>query len=246
MQGQIFEEYLGGRACWVYLPPDYEMCQKRYPVLYANDAALIRRVWEKICLEVEEGFRSGGLRRFILVALEPRTRDDEYTPWTADAVSVDGTAFGGAGDAYLDSLVRWVKVETDRKYLTKKSPRDTGIIGYSLGGLIALYALYQTDVFGLCACLSGSLWYPGWAEFAEKQMPRRRDERVYLSLGKTEDKSRNRWMSTVSDCTFRTLDSLRNALGRDKVCFAWNEGGHFHGIPERFLLALGWMFGEQG
>ncbi|MDY2610537.1 MAG: alpha/beta hydrolase-fold protein [Oscillospiraceae bacterium] len=43
-------------------------------------------------------------------------------------------------------------------------PRWRGIAGYSLAGLFALYAIYQTDLFSRVGSMSGSLGFPGIKE----------------------------------------------------------------------------------
>ena len=45
------------------------------------------------------------------------------------------------------------------------APAWRGLAGYSLAGLFALYALYQTDVFARAASMSGSFWFEGIMEY---------------------------------------------------------------------------------
>ena len=102
----------------------------------------------------------------------------------------------------------------DMHYRTKPEPEHTALAGYSLGGLTALYALYQTDSFGWIASLSGSLWYDGFCEYMEKERPLRREVNVYLSLGKKERLSRNPRMGKVAECTERARQILESQLGQ--------------------------------
>lgn len=81
------------------------------------------------------------------------------------------------------------------------SPPRTCIAGYSLAGLFALYAMYRCDAFDRAAIISGSLWYPHFREFAAKHEMPRRPDRIYLSLGDKEKKTRHPLLKTVQDNT---------------------------------------------
>ena len=156
----------------------------------------------------------------------------------------------------------------DMHYRTKPEPEHAALAGYSLGGLTALYALYQTDCFGWVASLSGSLWYDGFCEYMEKERPLRREVNVYLSLGKKERLSRNPRMGKVAACTERARQILESQLGQEpagemkeeqadnrkgaddrsrsgEVCLEWNEGGHFHETAKRFARAILWWEGRN-
>ena len=77
----------------------------------------------------------------------PELEHDEeiWLRFTEDIVR----GMGGKGDAYLEWLVGTVKPLVDRSFPTRAERMATGIIGSSMGGLIALYALFgQRAVFG--------------------------------------------------------------------------------------------------
>lgn len=69
-----------------------------------------------------------------------------------------------------------------------QAPEWRGIAGYSLAGLFALYAIYQTDVFTRVGCISGSLWFPGFLEYVFTHESKRRPGCLYFSLGDKEAK----------------------------------------------------------
>lgn len=60
--------------------------------------------------------------------------------------------------------------------------------GYSLAGLFALWAAYQTDTFKAVAAASPSIWFPGFVDFMKDREIH--TKRVYLSLGDKEEKTR--------------------------------------------------------
>ena len=105
------------------------------------------------------------------------------------------------------------------------APRFTGIAGYSLAGLFALYALYRCDAFGRAASMSGSLWFPGFAEYVAEHGPVRLPDRVYLSLGDREAATRNPYLKTVADST-GTVADLFGKQGAE-VIRETNPGNHF-------------------
>lgn len=203
---------------------------------------------------------SGARTDFLLLAIKPNSWNDDFTPWAVPAFRAGEEAPQGRADAYLSCLTEGIKPYMDIHYRTKPEPEHTALFGYSLGGLMAVYAIYRTDVFGAAASLSGSLWFDGFCEFMEREKPLRTDLRVYLSLGKKESRSRNPRMGKVAECTQRAREILAGQLeqpdrydgvdgengvkagtgNRERVCFEWNEGGHFRGIEERFAKAVIW------
>ena len=102
----------------------------------------------------------------------------DLSPWKAPAV------FGRDqfGDGAEETLAEVLKTCNDRN--------KTYIIGgYSLAGLFALWAAYQTDAFSAVAAASPSVWFPGFSEYMKERIPQVRS--VYLSLGDREEKARN-------------------------------------------------------
>ena len=75
--------------------------------------------------------------------------------------------------------------------------RWRGIAGYSLAGLFALYAIYQTDLFSHVGSMSESLWFPGMKEYIFSHEPKCRPDCMYFSLGDKESKTRNTVLKSV-------------------------------------------------
>ena len=109
--------------------------------------------------------------------------------------------------------------------------------GYSLAGLFALWAAYQTDAFKGVAAASPSVWFPGFVEYMKENSIRA--DSVYLSLGDKEEKTRNPVMSTVGD-------RIRETYGLLKECgintiLEWNQGNHFKDADIRTARAFAWV-----
>ena len=241
MRGTLTRLVAGARQTLLYLPPGYqEEPDRRYPVLYANDGDEAETIAPKVLEGLESAFEKGTAAPFLWAAVTPAKRNDEYTPWPAPGLSKKSPAFAGRGTQYLTFLEHTLKPRIDRQFRTHPEPGHTGLMGYSLGGLLALYALFVTGTFGCIASLSGSLWYDGLVPFVQGRPPQNADALVYLSLGKGEGKSRNGRMAAVAENT-RTVRSALTAALKDPPLFVEHQGGHFTDIEGRFLDALLWF-----
>lgn len=231
------ELQISGRACQLYLPPEYKEEETHYPVVYVNGEIPVEGIMTRL---VNAGARTD----FILLSVKPKNWNDDLTPWAAPAFRRGEEAPKGEADAYLSCLTKEIKPYLDSHYRTKPDPAHTALFGYSLGGLTAVYAAYKTAVFGGIASLSGSLWYDDFCAFMERERPLRTELRVYLSLGKKESRSKDPRMGRVAECTARAEQILTAQLGQadsaGRVYFEWNEGGHFHDIEGRFAKAVVW------
>ena len=68
-------------------------------------------------------------------------------------------------------------------------------------------------------------------------------QRVYLSLGDREERTRNAVMAVVGD-NIRTLHSQLTARGVDGT-LEWNSGGHFKDADLRTARAFQWVMEEH-
>ena len=224
----------GNGVAAVYLPPEEKPVTAAVYCLMGHDFA---ETLEEVMTAVEPAFGKGCLP-FGLALLSPESWDDDYTPWPAE---MGGRHFGGQADRFLERFLKEQKPAIEQEYGWKNTPETTAVVGYSLGGLAALYAFYQSGAFGRVGSASGSLWYPGWMDYMRAQTPAR-ESVVYLSLGSKEEKTKNPWMAQVGDATREAKAIFDRALIRPGRCtLEWNSGGHFSGIPariEKMLLRL--------
>lgn len=240
MRGTIENISILGRECSLYLPKEYHISDKYYPVVYVNGYDIDEDIME----DIESHFR-GQCNECILLSIKSEDWNVEFSPWPAPALTKKSEAFGGGGEEYLNFLTNNIKPFVDNNYKTKPEPSNTTLMGYSLGGLVALYALYTTEVFGKIGSLSGSLWYDGWIEFISSHTPTNLQARVYISLGRGEERSRNQRMAKVGDCTRETASILEKQLkAKENIILEWNEGGHFTETPKRFKKSLLWLMAD--
>lgn len=237
MKGNIEKLNIDEYNCLVYLPPEYQTSKRNYQVIYVNGEEEIAEIIEGI--EPHFGAECG---EFILVSVLSENWNDEYSPWTAPALAKREKPFGGGASDYLSFLTEKIKPFVDENYRTKKEVENTSLIGYSLGGLVALYSLYISSVFGKIGSISGSLWFDGWTEFMSCSMPKNTEAKVYISLGTGEEHSKNQRLAKVGDCTRETARALKEKLiSPENIEIVWNNGGHFAESSERYQKAIMWL-----
>ena len=166
----------------------------------------------------------------------------ELSPWPAPGVFKGQADFAGQSGKFLSVLVERL-LPAGLKAL-EYEPEFLGIAGYSLGGLFAVWSLWNTGMFSSAASMSGSLWFDNFLEYAETQPPKRLPDFIYLSVGSGEKKSRNKRMATVVDCT-REMASYFEKLG-SKCVFHLESGGHFNNVPERIARGIEAITGGIG
>ena len=158
----------------------------------------------------------------------------DMTPWSAPPVMAGDDPCTGGADEYLRLLLERILPEARSRL--GGAPRFTGLAGYSLAGLFALYALYRCDAFDRAASMSGSLWFPGFAEYALTHELRKRPDRLYLSLGDRECRTRNPQLKSVQERTEQLADHWKR-LGLE-VQFELNPGNHFRDAELRIAKGI--------
>ena len=180
-----------------------------------HDLAVIENEYKLITELVKEDI--------CLIALKVDDWNDDLSPWQAEAV-FGQKSFGGRASDTLE-IVKSLCVDKDRKYY---------IGGYSLAGLFALWAAYQTELFEAVAAASPSVWFPSFTDMMREKTIG--CDFVYLSLGDKEYKSRNPLMATVADRIIEAKDILES---KGVACrFEWNEGNHFKDADIRTAKAF--------
>ena len=169
-----------------------------------------------------------GTADFLLVTVPVDSWNRDLSPWNAPPV------FGKEpfGDGAKETLRR-IEEELipayagDRKFI---------LGGYSLAGLFALWAAYESRLFSGVAACSPSVWFPGFMDF--QQNHEIRTDTVYLSLGDREEKAKNRVFAAVGDC-IRESDRLMRERGVNCL-LEWNKGNHF--VDGEIRTAKGFAF----
>ena len=172
-----------------------------------------------------------------IVALPVDDWNAELTPWPAPPLR-RGKPFAGNADKMLERLDRLM---SELPAMLKSNMGITVskclLIGYSLGGLCALWAATMRGCFDGVASISGSLWYDGFDEYIGEHAVNA--HAVYLSLGDAEPRTRDKRLGRVGDSTLAVYDRLTKMDIR--TVFEWNPGNHFADAPKRSARGADWL-----
>ena len=216
---------VGGKTVSVFLANE-----PASPVIYLNTVSNEGQ-------QVFEAAQAASRSPFTLVSISNLDWNHDMVPWDSPPVFRNAESCTGGADDYLRHLTTEI-IPTAEKELAGV-PSWRGIAGYSLAGLFALYAIYQTDMFSRVGCMSGSLWFPGFKEYIFSHEPKRRPECIYFSLGDKEAKTRNPVLKTVQENT-EEIQAFYRSKGIDTV-FQMNPGNHFVQGIERTIAGIQWL-----
>lgn len=192
----------------LYLPNQYELKTKRYPVIYMYDG-------HNLFYDCDATYgKSWGLKdyldnhnkEYIVVGMEcnheGNQRLNEYCPY-----QLNNSRFGdieGKGILYMDWVIEELKPYIDEHYHTLKKREYTMIAGSSMGGLMSLYTIIKyNDYFSKAACLSSSIMLCMNELIKDIEVTKLyKDTKIYLDWG--SDESRNK--EGLAYVTKRNLD----------------------------------------
>ncbi|KGM55810.1 hypothetical protein N800_11915 [Lysobacter daejeonensis GH1-9] len=229
------------RQLRIYLPPDYGKGQRRYPVLYMfdaqnlfDDATSYAGEWgvdESLdALAREDGFAA------IVVGIDHgnEVRINELIPyWNVRFLPNTGAGF-------VEDLVQTVKPFIDANFRTRPGRADTAIMGSSLGGLSADYAIHRyPEVFGKAGVFSPAYWVSEEPFKIAARTPLPAESRVYLYMGGKEGdeavplvQRMEQVLRTQPDMADRVTLQLVPDAGHNEA--AWRAA---------FPVAVRWLFG---
>ena len=168
----------------------------------------------------------------IPVMLPPVDWNDDLTPWPAGPIFKKGKSFGGKAEVYLNKLEKEIipGIEADWNLV----PNERWLIGVSLAGLFAIWAAARTSLFTRVASISGSFWYPGFADWLQDQTLYA--QQAYISLGDKEADSKNKHLKSIAQDT-EAVAKILESKGV-QTTFEWTEGTHFGPLLPRLDKAL--------
>ncbi|PHV69686.1 hypothetical protein CS063_14410 [Sporanaerobium hydrogeniformans] len=242
MKGIIKEEYFKGRKLFIYMPPSYGKKGKTFPVLYSHDGKEVESLLEGLLPEIELSFDKRELEEFIWVGIYSEQRQHEYTPWPMPALVSRFEDFKGLGKDYIHFVTKELKGYIDKNYFTKPEAADTWMMGYSLGGLISIYAIYETTCLGKIGCICGSFWYQSMREWVQQHKPLNEKLQVLIYYGKKEGKSSQTIQRHAVECTEQVIKYLKRQMeNTDQLEIAFDEGGHHYNLEERYKKVIFWL-----
>ena len=207
------EMMICGKKCILYLNEDTE-----YILIQPVDENDIS-VLDNEVKHIEENTD----RNFSLVAFKIEDWNSELTPWEMPLLRGKGN-FGDGAAGTLEFIKNELIPALSECINTGNNGIKYILGGYSLAGLFSLWSGYQTDVFEGIAAVSPSVWYKKWIEYVETE--KTLSEKIYLSLGDTEEKTKHQILSKIGDNIRKQHEILENS-GNVKTVLEWNEGNHF-------------------
>ena len=221
------ERTIAGKSCFVYGDG-------------SSDVLLIQPIGEhnldSMDSEVAMIEEMSGGKDFSMVMFLTDWNQD-LPPWGAPAMRGEELFGEGAPDTL--TFIREHLIQE----VSSGKEHEIYLGGYSLAGLFAMWATYQTNLFAGVAAASPSLWYPGWPAFAEKKQVRA--PKVYLSLGKKEEKTRHPVMQTVGENIRKQFDLARRSPKCEDVILEMNPGNHFQDADLRMAKGFAWLLSGE-
>lgn len=204
------------------------------PVVYLN-------TYGREGAQVFRLLQESGCRDLSLVAVSGLAWNHDMAPWDIPPISANDTPCTGGAGAYLRLLLEKIMPEAEDALPGK--PVWRGIAGYSLAGLFAVYAVYQTDVFSRIGSISGSLWFPGIREYIFSHTLCRKPDCMYFSLGDKESRTRNPFLKCVQENT----EAIRTFYERQGIntAFQLNPGNHFKDGALRTAAGIRWIVDQK-
>ena len=208
----------------------YRLCEGSVPLVYSVDyhenGQLLVAAAEQV-----------GSSRFNLVTISGLHWNQELSPWPVETVISRDDRFTGGAAELLKLLTTTIVPHVES--VLDVPPSCRLLAGYSMGGLFAVYSAFHTDVFSRVLSASGSMWYPGWLEYAREHELAAPLQGAYLSVGEQESTSRNAVLQTVGARTQAMADVLSERGIPTK--FELNPGNHFKNPPLRVAKGIKWL-----
>lgn len=183
--------------------------------------------------EVEE-IEKNTEKQFSLIAFKIEDWNNELSPWEAPP-AFGKKSFGSGATETLEFIEsRLIPMVKDKYNLDNDIKFILG--GYSLAGLFSLWSAFKSNTFLGIAAASPSVWFSGWEEFMNNNTPL--SNTIYLSLGDTEEKTKNKVMCAVGVNIRKQEELLKN--DNINTILEWNKGGHFSDSDLRVAKAFVW------
>ena len=143
---------------------------------------------------------------FSLLTIYGFEWNNNLSPYKASAIFKGASDFKGEAKDFLELVI----LKLINEVTTKENIRPiyNVLVGYSMAGLFAVYALFNTDAFLKIGSVSGSLWYPNFVEFIKNNEVLHSISTFYMSLGDKEKKTKNKIMSQVEANSLIIFDRI--------------------------------------
>lgn len=174
---------------------------------------------------------------FSLLIIYGLDWNNDLSPYFAKSIFNNTPDFKGEADKFLDYLT----TDLIRKvcYDENINPSYFILVGYSIAGLFSFYSLYKTDCFKKIGSVSGSLWYPGFVDFINRNKITKKISTLYMSLGDKEKHTKNIYMKKVEENTSKIFNPIKQEFINAK--FEFNPGNHFQDEAIRIAKCIKYL-----
>ena len=239
------------RRIWIYLPPNYNISDESFPVVYMHDGQNLfddktayAGEW-KVDETLNKLFRDKNMSAIVVgIDNDSDKRLDEYSPFENDEYG------GGEGDAYVQFISQTLKPYIDKSYKTLTDRDNTVIAGSSMGGLISHYAsLNYPEIFGKAIVFSPSFWFaPDEFKAYTKSKAKNANTKLYYMAGGNEGNVKADEMSPMVTDMNQMIDLLKSEGFNANNIFSKTvpDGEHNEVLWSNELEeALLWLFPER-
>lgn len=249
---KMYSEFLKkDKRLFIYLPKDYDLSDEFYPVLYMHDGqnlfddaiSYAGKSWG--IMEAYE--EHPDLPKLIIVGIESdEERSDELIPVPFEYFETKEVA-GGKADLYLNFITKELKPYIDKTYRTLKSPKHTGLMGSSFGGVNTLYAaLAYENYFSRFGIISNAYLFDGFKNKMDDLLEKKRFtsvRKLWLDVGTNEHESVE-FKTAYLDNNKELAEILYKKLSKEQFHFKIIEGGIHHESEwaKRFSEILYYLF----
>lgn len=230
------------RDLLVWLPPSYEsQPDSHYAVLYLQDGQNIfnpATSYTGVDWQVDEAasrlMAENRIHEVIIVGIaNTHDRHAEYSP-------------GEKGLTYSAFLINTVKPFIENNYRIASGPRNTAVMGSSMGGLISFHLAWEyPESFGLAGCLSPAFLVDRKAIVHRVQSHRgaRPPIRLYIDNGTIGLEQR---LQPATDAMITALCQQGFSTGQNLIYRQWEGAEHNEAAwAERVPAILEYFFGSN-
>lgn len=218
-------------ACW-----NDDLTPWKCPGLFADDAPFAGRAQDQLRLLEEE----------IIPQVERECGFDEQRADPQDSAKLNADSrkprAGEARVFQVNANSEAYAIDANRSKPISPCICRT-IAGYSLAGLFATWASFNSSAFSRIASASGSLWYPKFARFVAERPLTRPIDCAYFSLGSKEAKTPSRLLRNVATGTDEVVAAFRSKGVPTQ--FESNPGNHFKEPALRMARGITWAISQQ-
>jgi predicted alpha/beta superfamily hydrolase len=241
------------KRVFIYLPKSYQTSDKFYPVLYMHDGqnlfdeltGYMNNTWNIMNVYLEHP----DLPEVIIVGVESdkEKRAEELIPFPFRYRN--GIEDGGKADEYLAFIIKDVKPYIDSTFRTFKSPKNTGLMGSSFGGVNSLYAATMySEYFTRFGCLSNALMYQEFYKPLKELMKNqsyKKIKKLYMDCG-TKETNEKMMNDLYVDLNKEVYDILHEKIDDDRIKFEVIKDAIHHETAweKRLPDILNYLFNE--